>query len=178
MKEFLAKKKNALLIALIFVIVAGVYNLILFLSAKDDALTSGFWTAYAFMWAAFLGVIGSFLFVAAALLVIIPAQETPDLVGVVSGQCIVGFPAEAVSAEIFAHNVPLSGDTNSYITKTVFIIAHKASLVQQIDAISPHPEELHARRHTSCANGPLFPAWRQALRTGGFRPNCGRGPPA
>ena len=65
MKEFLAKKKNALLIALIFVIVAGVYNLILFLSAKDDALTSGFWTAYAFMWAAFLGVIGSFLFVAA-----------------------------------------------------------------------------------------------------------------
>ncbi len=64
MKEFLSKKKNAILLGLIFVIVAGVYNMVLFLSAKGDALTSGFWTAYAFMWAAFLSVIGSFIFIA------------------------------------------------------------------------------------------------------------------
>ena len=62
MKEFFSKKKNALLIALIFAIIVAVYNLVLFLVAEPDVRTSGFWTAYAFMWAAFLSVIGAIIF--------------------------------------------------------------------------------------------------------------------
>lgn len=65
MKDFLTKKKNALLIAIIFVVLAAVYNLVLFLSAKEDVRTDAFWTAYAFIWVAFLGIIGSFFYVAA-----------------------------------------------------------------------------------------------------------------
>lgn len=65
MKEFLAKKKNALLVAIIFLVVAAVYNLVLFLTADESVRTDAFWTAYAFVWVAFLGIIGSVLYVAA-----------------------------------------------------------------------------------------------------------------
>lgn len=65
MKDFLTKKKNVILIAVIFVILAAVYNLVLFLVADESVRTDAFWTAYAFLLVAFLGIIGSFIYVAA-----------------------------------------------------------------------------------------------------------------
>ena len=56
---------------------------------------------------------------ALALFVIIPAQETADLVGMVGGQGVVGFAAEAVSAKIFTHKEPLSKAIGSHKSRTL-----------------------------------------------------------
>ena len=58
MKDFLTKKKTDILIAVIFVILDAVYNLVLFLVADDSVCTDAFWMDYAFLLVAFLGIMG------------------------------------------------------------------------------------------------------------------------